>query len=439
VTLTRKSLAMLGVAGVLAGLNAFDLGEAVAEGEPLPTLPAVSADAATKITIGDQINMLTLQRDGSDWRLVAPLDYPADDKLVKEFLKQVGGGITMDVKLDDGNLEAYGVDDQHALRADVWTGGTEPALTFFVGKTAGPGASFVRLPGSETVYRADVGTRARYERPAGEWRERSILAMEREDVSAMTVERGSEILRFRRGPPTTVEGEEVPGAFTLDGAGFPVDGDSVELMVRALVRARAGELHNEGYDGGFEDPVATVALTVRDGSVARVVIGRRSDEKSTLLRVSGRPEVFRASGQVFTAFTQPVEALRDRTMSRFDRGAVTTMSWSEGGMVVSMDWNPATAQWLVTQPANVDADQRAAIEAVSTLASLRARSVATDGLFVPSGAGAKLRLADGSTWELILGQAEADGAVRARVAGRGDIFVLDPRTLAVLRAGFGRG
>ncbi len=438
-TLTRKSLAMLGLAGVLAGLNALDLGEAVAEGEPLPVLPAVSADAATRITIGDQINVLTLERDGGDWRIVAPLDYPADDKLVKEFLKQVGGGIAMDVKLDEGNLEAYGVDDQHALRADVWTGGAEPALSFFVGKTAGPGASFVRLPGSETVYRADVGTRARYERPAGEWRERSILAMEREDVAEMTVERGSETLRFRRGPSTTVEGKEVPGAFALEGAPFPVDGDSVELMVRALVRARAGELHNESYDGGFDDPVARVTLVARDGSTASVVIGRRSDEKSAVLRVSGRSEVFRTSGQVFSAFTQPVEALRDRTMAKFDRGAVTTMSWSEAGMVVSMDWNPGTSQWVVTQPANVDADQRAAIEAVSTLAALRARSVATDGLFVPSGAGAKVRLADGSTWELLLGQAEPDGAVRARVTGRNDIFVLDPRTLAVLRAGFGRG
>ncbi len=436
--LTAQSKVMLGLAALLGALNAADLRDEVVAGEALPSLPVVAPEAATRLTIGDQVNVLTIERGtpADPWRIVAPLDYPADERLVGDFVKQVGRGVPMDLRLDEGNLEAYGVDDQHALRADVWAGGAEPVITVFVGNTAGPGASFVRLPGSDAVYRADVGSRARYERRAADWRDRAVLPLEREAVTAFTVSRGSDVLTFSRGLSTGKE----PGPFRLEGAAFPTDAESIESMLRVLVKARASELHNASYDGGFEQPVATVSLRDTAGATHEVVLGSRSDDKATLLRVSGRDSVYRTSGQVFTLLTQPVSALRDRTMGAFDRAAVASMSWEEGGLTVTLAHDEAAGTWVVTQPENVDADQRAALDTVSTLASLRARAVADDGAFLPSGTVATVTMRDGSTWTLSLGQVdEASGTVRARVGGRSEVFLLDARQLVALRAGFGRG
>lgn len=436
--LTTQSRLMLGATVVLLALNALDLRDDVAPTESLPTLPSVSPEAATRFTIGDQVNVLTVERatPADPWRIVAPLDYPADERLVTDFLKQVGRGVPMDLRLDEGNLEAYGVDDQHALRADVWAGGTEPALTFFVGNTAGQGASFVRLPGSDAVYRADVGSRARYERRAADWRDRTVLGVERDEVTAFTVARAGEVLRFARGAPTA----DGPGPFQLEGVDFRVDPDAADALLRTVLKARATEIHNASYDAGLDQPAAVVTVTTRGGASFVLTVGGRSDERSTLVRVSGRDEVYRTSGQLHAALTQPLLALRDRTMGGFAPADVASASWEEGGLTVTLAYDVEQRAWVVTQPENVDADQRAATDTVAALASLKAREVATGATFLPSGTVATVKMRDGTTWTLALGQVdEAAGTVQARVGGRPEVFLLDTRQLAVLRAGFGRG
>jgi hypothetical protein len=443
--LATKSKVLLALVALFALLVGLDLRAVVAPPPALPVLPAVKVDEATKITIGDQIDVLTLQRasPGEPWRIVAPLDYPAEEEMVRDFVKELGRGIAMDARVDAGNLDSYGVDDQHAKRADIWTGGEEPALTVIVGKTAGPKSSFVRLPGDEAVYRADVGTRARFDRPAREWRERSILSVEREDIVSMTIQRSGESLEFMRGasPGPDADGNPQPGAFSLTNASFAVDADTVELLARALTRMRAGEIHNADYAAGFDEPSAVATLRMRDGTEHRVVLGAKADEKAAFVRVDDRAEVFRTSAQIRAQLLAPLDSFRDKSVGKLDRQAIESMSWSESGVTTTLEWNAEKIRWVVTQPANVDADQKAAATTSATLASLRAVGLAPDAEFTPSGAVARVKTRGGGSWELTLGQAidRDGGAVRAKVSGKEGIFLLDPRQIAEIRAGFGRG
>lgn len=443
--LTRQSIAMLIVAAVLAVLVAVDLRSVVVPPPALPVLPAITLNDARKITIGDQINVLTIARESESepWRLLAPLDYPADEDVVREFLKAIGGGISMDALVDSGNLEQYTVDDQHALRVDVWALGDEPAITFFVGKTAGPKSSFVRLPASETVYRADVGPRTRFERPATAWREKGILPVERTDVVELRLQRGTELLIFRRGasPGNEADGKPIPGPFGMDGAPFAIDAESVEMLARTLTRMRAGEIHNANYEAGMQAPAAVATLVMKNGDTHAVRLGSKLDEKASFVQVSDRTEVFRTSAQVGAQLLAPLDQFRDKAIAKLDRQKFDTMTWVEGGLTTTLAWSAEAIKWVVTQPANVDADQRAAATTAANLATFRAMGVATDGAFTPSGVTVKIRLSDGTTWELSFGQAvDGDGGkIRAKVAGRNDVFFLDPRQVAEIRAGFGKG
>lgn len=436
---------MLIVAAVLAILVALDLRAVVVPPPAMPVLPAILYSEARKITIGDQINVLTIARTGESepWRMLAPLDYPADEDVVREFLKAIGGGISMDAQVDSGNLEQYTVDDQHALRVDIWTSADEPALTFFVGKTAGPKSSFVRLPASEAVYRADVGPRTRFERPASSWRDRGILSLERADVVELRLQRGAESLTFRRGasPGTEASGKPIPGPFDMVSAPFAIDAESVEMLVRTLTRMRAGEIHNASYQAGMETPAAVATLVMKNGDTHTVRLGSKLDEKASFVQVSDRVEVFRTSAQVGAQLLVPLDQFRDRTIAKLDRKKFDTMSWVEGGLTTTLSWSAEAIKWIVTQPANVDADQRAAATAAANLAGFRAMGVATDGAFTPNGVTVKIRLSDGAIWELAFGQAvEGDaGKLRAKVSGRPEIFFLDPRQVAEIRAGFGKG
>lgn len=441
--LTTKSLVLLAFAVGLAALDAFDLRPQAEATVELPSLPTVALDEVTKVTIGDQINMLTIERAGKDapWRIVAPLQYPADGPLVKAFVKALGKGVAMQTQVDQGNLEDYGVDDQHALRAELYTSGAEPALAVIVGKTAGPESSFVRLPGSDAVYRAEVGARSRFERAAGDWRDRTVLDEDEADVSAFTLERGTEVLRFTRGPSpgNDDKGKPKAGLWTLAGAPFPVDQDGVDIVVHTLARLRAGEIQNPEYEAGFATPAAVATLTTAAGETHRLVLGAKADDRAAWLRLDDRPDVFKVAAKVRDTMLLPATELRDRSLAHFDRLAIDTVSWVEGSLTVTVHWDPAGIRWVVTQPANVEVDQKAIIEATGKLASLRAVAFAPDASFTPSGTVVRLKMRDGREWEMALAAPEGDGRVlRARVAGRQEVFLVDARVIAELRSAFGR-
>lgn len=443
-SLTPKSLVLMAVAGVLAALNALDLRAPAAETSALPSLPVLDPKAVTRLTIGDQINMLVIERadPASPWRIVAPLEYAADAKMVDTYVRALAAGIPMDTQVDVGHLEDYTVDDQHALRAELYTADAEtPALAVIVGKAAGGDSSFVRLPGSEVVYRAAVGARSRFERPAGEWRDRVVLEVERESVQRMELTRGAERLLFQRAPSAGNDGKgkPLPGRWSLEGAGFTVDNDSVELIAHNLVRIRAGELHNPDYEAGLDQPAVVAELVLADGATHTIVVGSREDSRSAWLKVDDRAEVVRVSSKVKKALEFRVEELRDRSLAGLDRHAVTQVSWSEGSVTVAARWKPEELKWEVVQPANMQLEQRGVHQAVAILAQLRAAAIAPDAVFTPSGAVARLELGDGTRWQVELGQADETGRlVRAKVSGRSEIFLLEARQIADVRSGLGR-
>jgi hypothetical protein len=441
-TLTPKSKILLAAAALMAGLNVLDLRPAGEAAAVLPSLPKLNPEEVTRLTIGDQINNLVIERAdaASPWRIVAPLEYPADDRMVEAYVKALAAGIPMETRVDEGSHEDYVVDDQHALRAELYTAAsTTPALAVVVGKTAGGQSSFVRLPGSETVYRAAVGARTRFERPAAEWRDRVVLEVPRESVSRLVLTRGQERLVFVRGAPTTgADGKASAGRWSLEGSAA-VDNDIVELIVHNLVRIRAGELHNPDYEAGFATPAAVAEFTLADGTAHTVTVGSREDPRSAWLKVDDRAEVVRVSSKVRTTLAFSLADLRDRTLARIERELVREASWKEGSLTVAAHFDPDALKWTVVQPANVSLEQRGLNQAVAILAHLRASAIAPDTIFTPSGAVVRLKLADGTQWQLDLGQAdEAAGGVRARVSGRPEVFVLDARQLGEVRAGFGR-
>ena len=168
-TLTRRSVALLAVAAVLALLNIWGARD-VAVVEALPTLPAVLPDSVAVLQISTPVEKLRLERLSTDeaspefarWRIVTPLQFPADAAQVRSLLRAFESGLAMDAHVDGGNHEDYGVDDQSGLLVELFAADADvPAAALVVGKPASGPSAFVRIPGSDDVYRADVGGRPR--------------------------------------------------------------------------------------------------------------------------------------------------------------------------------------------------------------------------------------------------------------------------------------
>ena len=167
--LTDKSKLLLVTAAVLGGLS-FVQPDSFDPNADLPSLAQVNrADVSRiEITTGQEETVVMEGSLDDGFVVLAPYQAPADTIALRPLLALFERDKTrMDVAVDTGNLADYGLDDAQGVLVELFTDSDEPAVSFLVGQDRPGGASFVRLPGSDTVYRGKVGSRARY--PVHPW------------------------------------------------------------------------------------------------------------------------------------------------------------------------------------------------------------------------------------------------------------------------------
>ncbi|MSP54004.1 MAG: DUF4340 domain-containing protein [Myxococcales bacterium] len=469
-----KTWVLLALTGLLAVANAWTMSPAAAPSE-LPSLPAVVPDEVTRIVISSPIDRLEIDRtafvrghpESERWDIVAPLEYAADVAQVRALLRIYGTGVSMDARVDSGNLKDYQLEDQDAKVVELYTDGATPALQVIVGRTVGPTSSFVRLPGAETVYRAAVGPRQRYDQAAADWRDRVVLSVDKDTVTALNIQQGSDIPRGRAtlaltrsptapsAPPRwTIAGVlgTAPDSAASSALSAAIDSAVVESVARALGHIRAGDIHNTSFPGGFEAPIAIATLTTAS-RVHRIVLGSASDDKTAFVKVDERPEVFAVSGQLTRMLTQPALAYRNREIFAFDPTLVRRLALTEGSITVEIERgadattdsrsdgrSDGTTSWNVLRPLNMDVDDGLADKLTGSLSALRASGIPDGAAFVEGPGGLLITFADGSTRALDFGQPERDGEGRqvVRVRSAGSVYQIRVQTLDEIERVFGR-
>ncbi|RME20631.1 MAG: hypothetical protein D6798_20055, partial [Deltaproteobacteria bacterium] len=104
---SARTWTLLGVALLLLALNVLDRGGVASSVAALPVLPAVSAAEVTRVELSDAIRKIVLEPAGDGeggWRLTAPVQAPADARMVEELLDTFSSPVPMDVRVDSGNL-----------------------------------------------------------------------------------------------------------------------------------------------------------------------------------------------------------------------------------------------------------------------------------------------------------------------------------------------
>ncbi|MEZ4241264.1 MAG: hypothetical protein R3F59_34925 [Myxococcota bacterium] len=149
-------------------------------------------------------------------------------------------------------------------------------LTLEVGHDAGGGATFVRWPDALIVYRARIGGRDRFARPAAGWADRDVVGLAPDDVLTLRI-------------PGVVDAHRADGSWV--GADGPVDGPTVARVVAELARLRAaGVVGERSVD--WDGPVVTLGAADRDVTLtlghsrgrSRALTGRRLPPGRALAR-----------------------------------------------------------------------------------------------------------------------------------------------------------
>jgi hypothetical protein len=428
--------------GILAFLLTLDLASQWAGPEELPAsieVPAVDFQELAGLRLVQAAATLEFEREDDAWRIVSPFEAAADKAALNAIRRQLHAGFKIELKIEENSddLKVFGLEP--GLRLEAFTDSEVPALVLYVGRDTTGGATFVRLPDDTSVYRAQIGGRARYDRPAPAWRDPVVAPFAPDTVLKLHLDTPTGSNHFERHSPTE--------PWTLSGsAEFPVDQLEISSLLTGLAGLRAGAVLSPTHPAGLELPTVTVTLHTSESPPISLSFGRTL--AGAFAKNEAKDDIYQIAPSFTERLARPRAAWFDRLLFDFDRTQIHRMTLSDpqqGDTVLEQD--PATNRWRVLKPANVDVNLRDCMQAALAVAQLRAVAMAS---IPPAEAGfpsrSKLTVTglSGSTWELEMGRRvpgmpKGQEALFVRTTDTPDrIAVVPLRTLLKIRTAFSR-
>lgn len=406
--------------------------------EELPVLPAVKLSTVRRIKLITGDKTVELERIGETgkWNLIAPVQGPADSAAARDLVSLLRRDTPMQVQIDTGNLEEYGLQSGVATRLQIFQNDTtEPTIDLYVGRDTVGGASFVRFPDDDSVYRAQIGGAHRIKRQAREWKDRQIFTVDPNTVRAFGLTLGDgQNLRF----------VQVEGQWTLPAApDFPVDQQTVVDVLNRVTSKRAGQV----LPGDFPlegPPLLSLRFEFEaDPSIDMQIW--QADGVGYVKR-TGRDEVFQVAEGWARQLALPRVAWLDRQLVTAERANIRRMVFhdpNQGDLIMEQD--VAMGGWTMIQPPNVDANLREANQAAIKLAGMRAEGIADrtpEQAGFPARIWIELQMVDGTKRRIELGNRVPNAdppLVFVRTVDQPErIGVLPLQTLFEIRKAFGQ-
>jgi hypothetical protein len=447
-SLTAKS-SVLGAIAILLSLCALlDRPQGPGSAAEASIVASLNPDHVSRIELTRTTVKTVLERDPltDEWTITSPIQHGADRARIAHLLAAFRRPILADVPVDSGNLKEYALDASEGVVVELWVDGNEPAASFTVGKDGPGGSNFVRVSGEDTIVRARIGGRQRFDRSPSDWRNRVVIDKSEPDIQGLRIEPWDGTIIHMVREPT--EGETGDGPWAFDPTpGLDIPAAARAAVVERLGQMRAANILEDDFDGGFSPPLANITITDKDGDEMTLAIGRREAEGVAFVRVAGQVGVYavpRADLSPFLGATAPVSSLQMFTVAESD---IAKLIFYQRRTKVEISNNKDTGVWVISSPRGLTSDVADVQFAIRTLASPRASKevqALTDkkaGLVRPRMV-FEVQLVDGSNEAIFVGRHFKDeqGKIYFWVKPQGGdtILAMDEPTLSRLRRAFGQ-
>jgi hypothetical protein len=277
------------------------------------TILRFDQDAITDIRISGETE-LALSGGDEGWRMVEPIDWPADQSRVTTLLGTIAFASADGFATDDAADDATGFDSP-SWRVVLEPESTDsddvaPTHELLIGRPVGdPGTEDIRYYARDmsrpAVFLIDAELPDMLGRPLVDWRDKRIATFDRGQVMEVAIEiEGRNPIRLSRADPAS--------PWVLE-SGEPADGALVSELLGSLEFEQATAIiDNPGPAGnyGLEDPRIRVVLS---GSGGRVLLdgalGSGTPDSGVYWTTSQTDVVFEASADLWNTFNLDPEAL----------------------------------------------------------------------------------------------------------------------------------
>jgi hypothetical protein len=270
----------------------------------------------------DKVDRLQLEWPGqatrlalanSEWRLVAPMQAPADYGTVEGAVGRLQSAQMKSIAAQEaGDLKQYGLDEPE-LTAVIGTGSAQASLLF--GKQAEEGTVYAKDASRPMVFTVESSLVDDLKKPADQFRKKDLFAARAYDTTRVEIVRGAETLLFEKvkgqGKDATDKWRE-----TKRGAlGSPatvakdVDAAALETFLTKLFNLRAQSWQDATANTGLDAPALAVTVKFDDGKrEEHVVFGRKGPD--LFATAAGQPGVARTDATEFDDAVKALEAVK---------------------------------------------------------------------------------------------------------------------------------
>jgi hypothetical protein len=330
---------------------------------------SAEAGDVTQVAIKRASDTVRLERKDDAWQVLEPVTARGDRGAIDETLTSIVSA-KMDREIADkpASLADFGLDKPAAevtltlkdgKQLGLHLGAKNPTGVWVYARERDKPAVFVL---GETVLRDTT-------RPVADFRDKTILAFDRKDVSGLDVVLTDDTLALETGD----------GKWKLTRPrALAADGQTVNEFLDKLQGAKVKEFVAEAPKSldayGLERPVR-VAVHVgkdKDRSVKTLLLGKHDAGKGVYAMRSGESSVLLLPEDVWSSLPKTVAAVRDKGVLAFDREKVTRIEVQGPRGAVTLVRE--SDRWKITQPEAVAADQVETGAILSRLGALRAQA-----------------------------------------------------------------
>ncbi|UCH20932.1 MAG: DUF4340 domain-containing protein [Deltaproteobacteria bacterium] len=163
----------------------------------LPELFQVSAKDISKIEIDKADGKIVLKKAGDTWYVI-PRDYPADTSRIKGITSTLEKLTLTAMVSESKNYTRYDLNPDKKISVKAWAG-EELRREFDIGKDVRSSRhTFVKLAGDDRIYHAQDNFRNKFDRSAGDFRDKTVLSFTSSNVREIRITTGDQVLTFNR-------------------------------------------------------------------------------------------------------------------------------------------------------------------------------------------------------------------------------------------------
>lgn len=369
-------IAIVVFAALLAGALAM-LREKPERGISRLSFKDVAPDQVTRLE-SRSASIVKMIKDGEIWKLEngKRADAVAIERVLESIPKIESATV---VTRNPERFAELEVDDEKGTTIIAAAGERELA-SFTVGKSA-RGGMHVRV--DDAVYAVRGVYPSVFVREAGQWLEKKLFDVEREQVERVEVSLAdgtSYAIVLREGKWTLEDPSILPD-------GFRFDTSQAESVANQVINARAHEVldNDPGEEAtGLGGAVDRFTLVAKDGTRKTLVLGAENEAKNVYARADGWDEVLTIFPHSSRALRKKPSEMRDLGLMSFSPNDIVALEIANGDDRTRFEKEAAGEGWKVAAPGgpapeDFELDPRKVEQRIVALRSARALAIAPSG------------------------------------------------------------